>query len=409
MPSSEKPGAFDGILCPFQPVTDPMQEFHIETPEQLDQLCARLRGSPWFALDTEFVREKTYYPQFCLLQISNGELAASIDPLALEGLEPLLDILFDPTITKVFHAGRQDLEIFHLLWGRLPTPLFDTQLAATLLGLGDQISYGNLVKKVLEVELEKGQARTDWSRRPLRQVQLRYALDDVVYLGPLYLRLAGKLSELGREHWLDEDFAQLADPATYLTDPARAWQGVKGRQHLKGGQYAVLQALAAWREMEAVRADRPKRWILKDEVMIDLARRQPTHKGQLEQIRGLEPGFIKKRGDQLLQRIEQGRQLPREQWPREKAPPPRLTPNQEALTDLLQCSLRLLAREGRITHTALASRRDLERLAAGERDLSLLRGWRRALAGERLLEVLEGTLQPVVCGDGLRLRQPPPC
>ncbi|MFC1339517.1 MAG: hypothetical protein G8D28_10400 [gamma proteobacterium symbiont of Phacoides pectinatus] len=182
---------------------------------------------------------------------------------------------------------------------------------------------------------------------------------------------------------------------------------MKGRQHLKGGQYAVLQALAAWREMEAVRADRPKRWILKDEVMIDLARRQPTHKGQLEQIRGLEPGFIKKRGDQLLQLIEQGRQLPREQWPREKAPPPRLTPNQEALTDLLQCSLRLLAREGRITHTALASRRDLERLGAGERDLGLLRGWRRALAGERLLEVLAGGLQPVVCGDGLRLRQPP--
>ncbi|MES9874721.1 MAG: ribonuclease D, partial [Candidatus Sedimenticola sp. 6PFRAG7] len=160
-----------------------MQELFVDTPKQLNALCEQLRGSPWLALDTEFVREKTYHPNFCLLQVANGEVAACVDPLVLDDITPLLDIIFDSGITKVFHAARQDLEIFQHLWQRLPVPLFDTQLAATLLGMGDQVGYGNLVKKTLGLELEKGHARTDWARRPLQETQLRYALDDVIYLG----------------------------------------------------------------------------------------------------------------------------------------------------------------------------------------------------------------------------------
>ena len=170
-----------------------MQELHIATEQQLHELCTLLQGSRWLALDTEFIREKTYYPDFCLLQISNGTVAASVDPLAIEDLSELVDIMYDGSIVKIFHAGRQDLEIFHQLWGKLPQPLFDTQLAATLLGLGSQIGYGNLVQKVIGRELEKGHSRTDWSRRPLSQDQLRYALDDVIYLGDIYTNITKRL------------------------------------------------------------------------------------------------------------------------------------------------------------------------------------------------------------------------
>ncbi len=383
-----------------------MQELHIHTTDQLDALCRQIGHSPWLALDTEFMREKTYHPRLCLLQLSNGELTASIDPLALEDrLEPLLEILFDPAIVKVFHAGRQDLEIFQLLWQRLPSPLFDTQSAAALLGLGDQIGYGNLVEKVLGKTLEKGHTRTDWCRRPLQPEQLRYALDDVIYLGQLYLELSQRLQAQGRGDWLQEEFEQLADPATYIIDPEQAWKRVKGHQRLKGKQLAVLQALAAWREKEALRADRPRRWIIKDEPLLDLARRQPRNMDQLQQIRGLEGGLLKRHGATLLTLIDQAAKLPPERWPAAQQQPIRLSANQEAMVDLLMCSLRLLADEQGITPAALASRKALERLVTGEREIDLLRGWRRKLAGDRLLQVLQGEWAPRIQQGRLTLQQ----
>lgn len=372
----------------------PMLERHIQTEQQLIELCTQLAHSPWLALDTEFVREKTYYPQFCLLQISNGEIAATVDPIQIQELQPLLDLLYDDAIIKVFHAGYQDLEIFYNLWGRLPTPLFDTQLAASLLGLGDQVGYGNLVEQLLNHTLEKGHSRTDWSRRPLDEAQLRYALDDVIYLGDIYIKLTGMLRDAGREGWLQDDFDQLANPDTYRNPPQEAWKRIKGRQQLKGVQLAVLQGVAAWREQEAQQANRPKRWILKDEVLTDLARRQPKSLEQLSRIRGLEPGVIKRRGELLLKLIADARALPREQWPRDKRRIIRLTPNQEALTDLLYSCLRLLAEQNNITPAALANRKEIESLVSGERELDILRGWRRSIAGNRLLEVLAGNCWP---------------
>ncbi len=384
-----------------------MQELHVETPEQLERLCRQLHDSPWLALDTEFMREKTYTARFCLLQVSNGEIAASVDPLQLESLEPLIEIIYDPKPVKVFHSGRQDLEIFLQQWGRLPSPVFDTQLAATLLGLGEQIGYARLVQELLGQQLEKSHTRTDWSQRPLEQEQLRYALDDVIYLGKVYLRLDERLQALGRNQWLQEDFELLTSPATYSMDPNQAWQRVKGWQRLKGGQLAVLQALAAWREEQARRADKPRRWIIKDDPLLELARRRPTEAAQLGRIRGLEQGTLKRHGATLARLIADAARKPESEWPRERSMPPRLTPNQEAITDLLSCSLRLLSDRAGITPSVLASRKELERLVTGERDLDLLHGWRRNLAGTALLEVLEGKQGPQMEGGELSLKSSP--
>ncbi len=295
-----------------------MQELHIDTPEGLEQLCEPIQNSPWLALDTEFMREKTYYPQFCLLQVCNGEIAASVDPIILEDLSPLLDIIYDENIVKVFHAGRQDLEIFHNLWGRLPTPLFDTQPAAELAGLGNQIGYANLVHTLLAHQLEKGHTRTDWSKRPLHFAQLRYALDDVIYLGKIHLALQTSLGERQHDAALQNAFALLADPTTYVTPPEDAWLRIKARKYLQGDQLAVLQVLAGWRETEAIRADKPKGWILKNEVLIELSRRQPKKPEHLKHIRGLTPGIIQRRGKHLVNLIENALELPEAQWPVEK-------------------------------------------------------------------------------------------
>lgn len=367
-----------------------MQELYIDTPAQLLELCDQIRGSSWLALDTEFAREKTYYPELCLLQLCNGEQAACVDPLRLADLTPLLEILMDPKVLKIFHAGRQDLEIFYHRWGRLPQPLFDTQIAAALLGLGDQIGYATLVQQLLGRELEKGHTRTDWARRPLDPEQLRYALDDVIYLGEIHQQLTTRLREQGRETWLQEEFRELADPVLYAIAPDRMWQRIRGQQQLKGVQRAVLQTLAAWRERTAERANRPRRWLLKDEVLLELARRQPVDAKGLERIRGLEEGTVRRWGSELLQQIAAARALPKEQWPPAEKRAPRLTPQQEAIADLLMGCLRLAAEREGVVPSALTNRRELERLVTGERDLPILHGWRRALAGSELLQVLEG-------------------
>ncbi len=376
-----------------------MQEHFVDTPQQLKQLCERLQDSPWLALDTEFIRERTYFPHFCLLQISNGKEALCIDPIRLEDLSPLMDLLFDKKIVKVFHAGRQDLEIFYQLWQRLPAPLFDTQVAASLLGQGEQVGYGSLVQKVLGIELEKGASRTDWSQRPLEQEQVRYALDDVIHLGDVYLQQRAALESMGRLQWLDDDFNMLADPATYQIDPESCWKRVKGRQHLKGVQIAVLQQLAAWRELQAIKCDKPRKWMVKDEILLEIARRTPSDKTQLLKLRGVEDRLVERHGEDLLQLIKQARAIPKEQWPVEKRSK-RPSPVQEALADLLMCALRILAQQQKISPAIIAGRKELDRLINGERDIALLSGWRKSVAGEVLLDLVEGRRQ-IVTTEGV--------
>lgn len=380
-----------------------MQELFIDTAEGLCSLAEQLADSEWLALDTEFIREKTYRPRLCLIQVCNGSVAAGVDPLALSDLRPLLDVLYDGRILKVFHAARQDLEIFLHDWGGIPLPLFDTQPAAALLGYGDQIGYAKLVKQVLDVELPKDHSRTDWSHRPLEAGQLRYALDDVIYLGRVYLEMRGRLSDRERLQWLAADFADLADPSTYQQDPATAWQRIKGRQHLRPAQLVVLQALAAWREHRAIERDLPRKWVMKDEVLVDLAKRAPQQLHQLERIRGLEPAQIRRHGSELLELIAAARATPKEQWPVDRRAATPLSPGQEAQVDLLSAALRVIADRHQLSPNAIANRKDLEKLVRGEQGTPLLSGWRKMVAGDLLCKVRDGGYRLCCTHDGVAL------
>ncbi|MFA7098418.1 MAG: ribonuclease D [Gammaproteobacteria bacterium] len=379
--------------------------FYIDTPAALSDLCRRIRDSRWICVDTEFMREKSYFPQLCLLQVATADAVACIDPLTIADLDPLLDILYDPSITKVMHAARQDLEIFFHLRGELPKPLFDTQIAAALLHHTDQIGYGTLVERMLGVQLDKAHTRTDWCMRPLDPEQLRYAADDVRYLARIYVTQREILEQQGRLHWLDEDFAELTDTSLYAVEPMQAWCRIKeARPPLKGVQLAVLQALAAWREERALQRNKPRRWILRDEILTDLARAMPTTRDGLAKIRGLEPALLDKVGNELLRVIDRSRQAPCEAWPE---PEPRLilSPAQEALVDAMMALVRLRAHEQGISPAMLATRRDLERVVTGAKQVSVLRGWRGAMVGHDLQNLLKGELCLCV-RDGLLLTQP---
>ncbi len=363
-------------------------ELMIDTEAGLAELCERLRGQPVLALDTEFLREKTYYAQLCLIQVAAEDVVACVDPLAVD-LDPLLDIIYDPQVVKVMHSARQDLEILFDLRGELPKPLFDTQIAATLLGFGDQVGYANLVQQMLGVELDKMHTRTDWSQRPLEADQLRYAADDVRYLFTIYHQQVETLAAKGRSQWLDEDFVRLTDVDAYAPAEQDLWKRVRGSQKLKGAQLAVLRDLAQWREQRARDSNRPRRWMLKDEVMVDLARRRPTDLAGLEKIRGLEGSIIRRHGEALLTLMAEAQKSDPDSWPSRPASK-RLTPAQDALVDVLMAVLRSHGAAQDVSPTLLAGRKELEALVRGETDRSVLHGWRGELVGHALQSVLRG-------------------
>ena len=370
----------------------PIAPLYIDTPAKLRELCARLAGAPRVALDTEFLREKTYFPKFCLLQIAAGEVVACVDPLALDSLEPLHAILFDPAVLKVFHSGRQDMEIFYNRCGRLPGPVFDTQLAAPLLGLAEQISYAGLVAELLGVSLSKAHSRTDWTRRPLSPEQIRYAADDVIYLDQAYQAMAPRLAQLGRLGWLAGDFAELADPALYENAPELAWTRIGGVYQLKPKPLSIVQTLAAWREKTAREQDLPRGWILKDDALFDLARQQPASAEQLGQVRGIDERVVKRHGAAIARLIQEA--LARPPQPLEAARrQPKKTPEQEALLDLLMAVVRLRAAQNTLNPATLASRKDLEQLFDGEPQARLAHGWRKTMVGDELAAVLRGELR----------------
>ncbi len=371
--------------------TNNKQYQFIDTPEQLQELCQNLQGSSWLTLDTEFIREKTYYPQLCLLQIANEEHVACVDTLTLKSLTPLLDLIYNPDITKIFHAAHQDVEILFHLTGKVPEDIFDTQIAASLLGLGEQIGYGNLVDNQLGIQLDKGHSRTDWSLRPLDDAQLHYAANDVIYLRDIYHTLSDELSRLGRLEWLTTDFAKLSDPEKYSNHPEDMWRKVKDGRRLKGIQLAMLQDLAAWREQIAINKDRPRRWIIKDDVLAELARTMPADNNKMGRIRGLEEATIRRYGTDLLAIIDKSRSRPKESWP--VLPKiKRLAPGQDAVIDAMMALVRLLAADANLSPGMLASKKDLEQLIlSGTEKSSLLHGWRRSVIGEPLLALLDGT------------------
>jgi ribonuclease D len=365
---------------------------YIDTPEGLHALCARLRGYDWLALDTEFIREKTYYPQLCLLQIATPDITACIDPLAIGELGELLDVLYDRRILKVLHAARQDLEILYHLRGEPPSPVFDTQIAAPLLGYSGQIGYAVLAERVIGVTVEKKHTRADWSRRPVSEELLRYAADDVHYLALIYRRLSAELHAHGRRGWLDEDFAALSDAGLYSNTPADAWQRIRGTDRLRGSQLAVLQALAAWREQTAKVLDRPRNWLLRDDVLLDLARQQPSGPDALSHIRSLNERTARRHGADLLEAIARGQNNPPPQVKSARRRHPATTPAQEAVLDAMMALVRIRGAEQSLNPAVIASRAQLEELLWGDPDSELSHGWRRMMVGEELQALLRGEL-----------------
>ena len=362
---------------------------YIDSDDKLLEFCEKIRTAQVLILDTEFIREKTYYAKLCLIQVCANELIACIDPLTINDLQPFMDIIFSPDKIKVLHAARQDYEIFHDINGQLPCPVFDTQLVASLLGYGDQIGYAGLVKKVLDVDIDKTQARTDWSARPLTAAQITYAADDVYYLNKIYPVLVKQLQEQQREDWLTDDFESLCQTSLYIVHPEDAWKKLKGANRLKPRQLAAAQELAKWREITAIKVNKPRRWILSDDILIIISQFLPKNKQELEKIRGLNKKDLDNKAGDILAAVNNALQMDESLLPKNKKAQ-RLSPEQEIVSDLLMTELRLLAEKNQISVTNLASRKDINKLTTGNNDIPLLKGWRHRIAGQHILDLLNG-------------------
>jgi ribonuclease D len=348
------------------------------------RLCAMLRDQTVLGLDTEFMRERTYFARLCLLQLSFDATAVCIDTLALTDLGELRPVLASPPIRKVVHAARQDLEVLWPLTGSL-RPLFDTQIAAALIGLPAQIGYAELVSRLLGRSLHKSQTRTDWSRRPLTHAQLAYALDDVRYLPQLAERLEARLEQLERRQWFEEEMAELEGTSSFQVDPEQAWRRFKGLDDLDDARRALAGALAAWRERRAIASDRPRNWVLPDAAVRAIVARVPRTLEELAAIPELPAGMRHHSGEQIVTLIE-SLQLPATlpPVPQRRRPPPAESEAVHRLAQLTQEA----GRELGIAPEILATRREMERLVAGARDEGPLAGWRRSVIGERLLGAL---------------------
>jgi len=361
----------------------------ITTDEDLLAFCEQVGKYDLLAIDTEFMREKTYYAKLCLIQVATPSMAVCIDPFCIKDLAPLLEILFHGQNVKIFHSARQDLEIFYDNWQKIPEPLFDTQVAATLLGYPDQIGYANLVQNLLDVHLDKTASRTDWSQRPLTDEQISYALDDVRYLVQLYPLMQKQLDEFGRLEWLDDDFNDLTNPKLYSKSPEESWKRVSGHGKLRAKQLVILKQLASWREETARLRDKPRKWIINDDILHAIIRQPPDTIEKLSRVRGINTSLVQKDGTEIVKLIATARDIPESKWPSIK-PQVRLTPDEDALADIMMTYLKYIAAAEKISPSALATRKEIEKLARGEHDIPLLNGWRKQLAGDALIELLDG-------------------
>ncbi|GFO75723.1 ribonuclease D [Bathymodiolus platifrons methanotrophic gill symbiont] len=375
----------------------------IDSVAELQDLCQKMKSEPWLAIDTEFLREKTYYPKFCLLQIATLEWVACVDPIALEGhLDELFSIINDPAIIKVLHSCRQDVEIFYQLSGKLPAPVYDTQIVAPLLGFQENTGYAMLVSGFLNINLSKIHTRTDWSQRPLSADQVQYAADDVIYLAQIYQMMQQKLQALGRQDWLKEDFEQLMNEELYDIPPENAWLKIRGKNKLTGKQLAIVQVLAEWREQVAKKDNRPKNWILRDELILDMAKLQPDNLQSLSEIRGMNDGFVRRSGKQICQLIVKAKDLPGLKLKSKGSN--KKTQQQEAVLDILTGVVRLRADENSLNPVILATRKELEQLILDDQDSPLLHGWRYSMVGQELQELLLGKVSVSIDKQSLSLQ-----
>jgi ribonuclease D len=368
---------------------------YIEDRAGLRAECERFAREASIGVDMEFVREKTYFARLCLVQVATQEEAVIIDPLAVKDMGPLFEIFADPKVEKIFHAAGQDLEIFHAATGKIPRNIFDTQIAAALVGYGDSIGYGSLLFQVLKVRLPKLETNTDWARRPLSQAQIDYALDDVRYLHRLRDRLVARLAERRRTEWLAEEQAFYEHPQTWERNPRELYLRVSRHRTLDRRGLGILRELAQWREEEARRRDLPRGWVVQDEVLVEIARRAPREPEELKALRGLGAREIERSGKAIVAAVARGRSVPEEDLPPVSAHPGD-DRSVAAAVDLLEVFLKARAAEKGIGVSYLGTRRDLAALVLahrGERpeeEPHLLHGWRRRIAGEDLLAILDG-------------------
>ncbi|MFK8066976.1 MAG: ribonuclease D [Gammaproteobacteria bacterium] len=362
----------------------------ITTNTALLEYCEQIKGSKWLAIDTEFEREKTYYSELCLLQVTDGSKPAIIDPLSIEDLTPIMDLFYDTSIIKIFHSARQDLEIFFNLNRSIPAPLFDTQIAAPLLGFPEQIGYANLVKAMIGVELSKSHTRTDWKRRPLNNGQLQYAIDDVIYLGQIYEKMIEQLTKLDRLDWLDKDFLGMTEPDIYEPETDQVWKKIRSANRLKGKKLAVLQSLAKWREETARNENRPRNWLLRDDAMIDLSHQLPDNKNAVFSIKGIHERVARKYSAELIRIIEEAQNTdpqPIDDKKRSKS----LKPEQEALVDVMMAIVRIRAAENDLSPSSLAPKKEIERLLKNEVSI-VTTSWRKRMIGDELNAFLNGKI-----------------
>ena len=368
----------------------------------LAALCQELAREPYITIDTEFIRDRTYWPKLCLVQVAGVEKAACIDPLA-DGLDlsPLYELLADETVIKVFHAARQDVEIFLKESGAIPKPLFDTQIAAMVCGYGDQVGYEALVKKIARKSIDKTSRFTDWGRRPLTQKQLDYAISDVTHLRVIYEELSGQLDKTDRRGWIEEEMTVLTSPSTYIVEPSEAWRRIKSRNP-KPRFLAILRELAEWRELEAQRRDVPRNRVMKDDGLLEIAAQKPRDARELGSCRSVPQGFANSRGGQeILDAIKRGVDLPQDDCPE----PPRkqeIPPEAGPVAEILKVLLKLRSQDSAVAQRLIASAAEIELLAADDNaDVPALKGWRREIYGEEALEMKHGKLAITIRNSAL--------
>jgi ribonuclease D len=364
----------------------------ISTTDELTEACSRMAAQPFVTVDTEFLRETTYYPLLCVAQMASSEETVVIDTLATGlDLTPFFALMANEGVVKVFHAARQDIEIVWNMAKTIPHPIVDTQVAAMVLGYGDSISYDQLVQRITGDALDKSHRFTDWTRRPLTDAQIAYAVSDVTHLRDVYLKLAADLENRGRSNWVEAEMEVLTSPETYRADPERAWERLKNRVR-KPKELAVLIEVAGWREREAQTRDVPRGRVIKDEVVVDIAVQAPMTVERLGQLRSLPKGFERSRwGEQIVDAVKRGLERDPKSLPRLERFKP--APNGAATVELLKVLLRMTAERHGVAAKIIATVDDLDRIAANdEADVPALKGWRRELFGDKALALKQGRL-----------------
>lgn len=378
----------------------------ITTTDKLEEFCQRAKFSDYITIDTEFIRESSYWPQLCLIQVADEHNAVAIDPLSADlDLGPLFALLQNPDVVKVFHAARQDIEIFYYLTNKIPTPVFDTQIAAMVCGFGEAVSYEVLVNTFAKMSIDKSQRFTNWAQRPLSEKQLSYALGDVIHLRIIYEKLLARITKVGRHEWLSDELGVLLSPSTYNIDPYEVWRKIRYRS-AKPQMLAVLREVAAWRELYAQKKDLPRNRVLRDEILLEIAAAAPKNLEELTRIRGMSAGFLEKnRGEEILALILKASSLPLEECPQpkisEKSPP-----GHNVTMEMLKMLLKLKCDQHGVAQKLVATVSDLEDIARNAQGaIPALTGWRRDIFGEDALALKAGKLAITLKNNKIELLQ----